>query len=91
METRPFKLLGGLLCIMARIPTPWREVFPPPSNMSLFFLGGVGVCSLMFCRSLVASPNSLNQARFPDMSSPNMCLVFLFPFHFIVAFFRVYL
>ena len=45
----------------------------------------------MFCRSLVASPNSLNQARFPHMFSPTMCLVFLFPFHFIVAFFRVYL
>ena len=45
----------------------------------------------MFCRSLVASPNSLNQARFPHMSSPTMCLVFLFPFHFVVAFFRVYL
>ena len=45
-----------------------------------FWGGGVGVCFLMFCRSLVVSPNSLNQARFPHMSSPTMCLVFLFPF-----------
>ena len=73
------------LVIMAQIPIPWREVFPPPSSMSLtlpvpVFLGGVGVCFLMFCLSLVVSPNSLNQARFQHMSSPTMCLVFLFPF-----------
>ena len=75
---------------MAQIPTPWREVFGGRyfrhllaclwRCMFLFVLGGVGVCFLMFCRSLVATPNSLNQARFPHMSSPTMCLVFLFPF-----------
>ena len=47
---------------------------------SCFFLwGGVGVCFLMFCRSLVVSLNSLNQAHFPHMSSSTMCLVFCFP------------
>ena len=45
---------------------------------SCFFGGGVGVCFLMFCRSLVVSLNSLNQARFPHMFSSTMCLVFCF-------------
>ena len=65
--TNSYPLEGG-------IPATFQHV--SDVACSCFFWGGFGVCFLMFCRSLVVSLNSLNQARFPHMSSPTMCLVF---------------
>ena len=67
--------IGNLVALLTQWMACFTASLPTDANP---FRGGVGVSFLMFCRSIVVSLNSLDQARFPHMSSPSMCIVFLF-------------
>ena len=68
---------------MAQIPTPWGEIFPPPSSLSLF----PDVLSLPSCFALFADLGPLPTYVLTNYVPRFSVSFFLLPFHFIFAFF----